>query len=179
MKPEFAFIGNSHIAYWPLEMYFPKWECLNFGVPGEGISYVELFDRNVSNCIAVIQFGTNDLYTLNHENMDAYAVRYVKAVQAISARQTFLFCIFPRNDYGGGSTSVNRFIASLNEKIRKGIRDTDIIYVDVFDQLLSNGRLNPDFTIDDVHLNGAGYRVLAKALTECYAEHALKPGSGF
>ena len=30
---------------------------------------------------------------------------------------------------------------------------TDIIYLDVFDRLLLDGRLNPDLTIDDLHLN--------------------------
>ena len=75
METKIAFIGNSHMAYWPLEMYFPKWECLNYGRPGEGLEYVESFDKDVSDCYAVIQFGTNDLYRLNNENMDAYVER--------------------------------------------------------------------------------------------------------
>ncbi|WP_455673612.1 SGNH/GDSL hydrolase family protein [Phocaeicola sp.] len=162
-KPEVAFIGNSHIAYWPLEMYFPNWECKNYGIPGEGIDYVEAFDKDVSGCYAVVQFGTNDIYRLNNDNMDAYAERYVKAVRAIHAVKVLLFCIFPRNDYAD-STAVNRFIARLNEKIKKKVELTDIVYLDVFDQLTLDGRLNPEMTIDDVHLTGAGYRVLANAL---------------
>ena len=41
-----------------------------------------------------------------------------------------------------------------------------IVYLDVFDRLLADGRLRPDMTVDDLHLNGAGYRVLAACLRE-------------
>lgn len=167
-KPKFAFIGNSHIAYWPLESYFPNWECRNYGVPGEGLEYVESFNRDVADCRVVLQFGTNDLYRLNNENTEDYAERYVKAVRAISSVRTYLFCIFPRNDYMD-STAVNHFIAGLNAKIKKRVaEETGIVYLDVFDRLLLNGRLNPEMTIDDLHLNGAGYRVLARALREVF-----------
>ena len=30
-KPKFAFVGNSHMAFWALNVYFPQWECLNYG----------------------------------------------------------------------------------------------------------------------------------------------------
>lgn len=165
---KFAFIGNSHIAYWPLESYFPKWECVDYGVPGEGLEYVESFNKDVSDCNVVIQFGTNDLYRLNNENMDSYVEGYIKAVRAIASRKTYLFCIYPRNDYRD-STAINCFIARLNAKIKKGVEgDTNIVYLDVFDKLLSEGRLNADLTIDDLHLNGAGYRILAHALRELF-----------
>ena len=42
-KPKFAFLGNSHMAFWALDVYFPSWECLNYGAPGEGLVYVESF----------------------------------------------------------------------------------------------------------------------------------------
>ena len=37
-KPKFAFVGNSHMAFWALNVYFPQWECLNYGAPGEGLA---------------------------------------------------------------------------------------------------------------------------------------------
>ena len=138
-KPKLAFVGNSHIAFWALNIYFPQWECLNYGVPGEGLAYVEAFDVDTSDCRVVIQL-------------------------AVPSRQTYLFCIFPRNDYDDYSTSVNKFICMLNQKIHRKLEGTDIIYLDVFDRLLQDGRLNPELTIDDLHLNGKGYSILSEAL---------------
>ncbi len=81
-KPKFAFLGNSHMAFWALDIYFPQWECLNYGAPGEGLAYVESFA------------------------------------------------------------------------------------VDVFNRLLQDGRLNPELTLDDLHLNGKGYSILTEALKQ-------------
>lgn len=169
-KPKFVFVGNSHMAFWALDVYFPQWECFNYGVPGEGLSYVESFDKDTSDCKVIIQFGTNDIYQLNEENMDDYVERYVKAVLAISSLKTFLFCIFPRNDYDDYSTAVNRFIRILNQKIQGKLVGTGVVYLDVFEQLLSDGRLNPEMTIDDLHLNGRGYSILSDTLKQAVHE---------
>ena len=40
--------------------------------------------------------------------------------------------------------------------------------IDVFDKLLLNDKLNPNLPIDDLHLNGAGYRILAHTLRVFY-----------
>lgn len=135
---------------------------------GKGLDYVEMFHKDVSDSYVVVQLGTNDIYNLNTENMDVYVERYVKAVGAISSRGTYLFCIFPRNDFMDG-TAVNCFIALLNGKIREKIKEeTNVVYLDVFDKLLLNDKLNPDLTIDDLHLNGAGYRILVYTLRDLF-----------
>ena len=127
-KPKFAFLGNSHMAFWALDIYFPQWECLNYGAPGEGLAYVESFAVDTSDCQVVVQFGTNDIYQLNDENIDEYVERYVKAVLAVPSLKTYLFCIFPRNDYDDYSTAVNKFIQILNRKIHEKLQGTDIVY---------------------------------------------------
>ena len=165
-KPIFAFVGNSHMAFWALDIYFPQWECLNYGAPGEGVAYVESFTVDTSDCQVIIQFGSNDIYRLNDENVDDYVERYVKAVLSVPSLKTYLFCIFPRNDYDDYSTAVNQFIRMLNRKIYEKLQGTDIIYLDVFDRLLLDGRLNSDLTIDDLHLNGKGYSILAETVKQ-------------
>lgn len=168
-KPKFAFLGNSHMAFWALDIYFPQWECLNYGAPGEGLAYVESFAADTSDCQVVVQFGTNDIYQLNDENIDEYVERYVKAVLAVPSLKTYLFCIFPRNDYDDYSTAVNKFIQILNRKIHEKLQGTDIVYLDVFNRLLQDGRLNPELTLDDLHLNGKGYSILTEALKQAFS----------
>ena len=38
------------MAFWALDIYFPQWECLNYGAPGEGLAYVESFAVDTSDC---------------------------------------------------------------------------------------------------------------------------------
>ena len=40
--------------------------------------------------------------------------------------------------------------------------------IDVFDKLLLNDKLNSNLPIDDLHLNGAGYRILVYTLRVFY-----------
>ena len=35
------------MAFWALDIYFPQWECLNYGAPGEGLAYVESFAQTL------------------------------------------------------------------------------------------------------------------------------------
>ena len=170
-KLKISFIGDSHIAYWPFESYFPKWECYNYGVPGKGLDYVEMFHKDVSDSYVVVQLGTNDIYNLNTENMDVYVERYVKAVGAISSRGTYLFCIFPRNDFMDG-TAVNCFIALLNGKIREKIKEeTNVVYLDVFDKLLLNDKLNPDLTT-------TAHFAIQLSYPMSYLQHSLQARAG-
>ena len=43
-----------------------------------------------------------------------------------------------------------------------------LLVIDVFDKLLLNDKLNPNLPIDDLHLNGAGYRILVYTLRVFY-----------
>ena len=98
-KPKFAFVGNSHMAFWALNVYFPQWECLNYGAPGEGLAYVESFHEDTSDCQVVIQFGSNDIYQLNEENTDDNDKLYLKTHSLNSLYSSpFSFQIWPYRD---------------------------------------------------------------------------------
>ena len=50
----------------------------------------------------------------------------------------------------------------------KGKLKSHLLVIDVFDKLLLNDKLNPNLPIDDLHLNGAGYRILVYTLRVFY-----------
>lgn len=50
----------------------------------------------------------------------------------------------------------------------KGKLKISLLVIDVFDKLLLNDKLNPNLPIDDLHLNGAGYRILVYTLRVFY-----------
>lgn len=156
-----SFIGSSHIAYWVLDKYFADQDYTNYGLPGAGIGYIERFRLDVSDSVAVIMIGTNDLYDVNDANMDEYAERYVKAVAGIKTRATYLVSILPRNDYQD-SVSLNRFIAKLNDCIRPKAEAVGIHYIDIFPLLLKDGRMDDSITFDELHLNAKGYTLLSE-----------------
>ncbi len=54
--------------------------------------------------------------------------------------------------------SLNNSIARLNEKLHKYSNENNIVFVDLNSVLSSKGFLDTAFTVDDVHLNGEGYK---------------------
>ena len=52
--------------------------------------------------------------------------------------------------------------------IKGKLKISFIVILDVFDKLLLNDKLNPNLPIDDLHLNGAGYRILVYTLRVFY-----------
>ncbi len=72
-KLKISFIGDSGIAYWPFESYFPKWECYNYGVPGKGLDYVEMFHKDVSDSYDVLLDWDLMIFIIGiQKNMDVY-----------------------------------------------------------------------------------------------------------
>jgi lysophospholipase L1-like esterase len=61
---------------------------------------------------------------------------------------------------------LDKIVEELNRKIHEKLQGTDIVYLDVFNRLLQDGRLNPELTLDDLHLNGKGYSILTEALKQ-------------
>lgn len=160
-----SFIGSSHIAYWILDRYFADQEYTNYGLPGAGISYIERFRLDVSDSIAIIMIGTNDLYEINGTNMEEYATRYVKAIASIKTQATYLVSILPRNDYQD-SASLNKFIAKLNSCIRPKAESAGIHYIDIFPLLIKDGRMDDSITFDELHLNAKGYALLSETIRQ-------------
>ena len=70
------------------------------------------------------------------------------------------------------STQKVQTIAGIKEALELEKVDIQVesktVYLDVFDKLLLNDKLNPDLTIDDLHLNGAGYRILVYTLRDLF-----------
>ena len=78
------------------------------------------------------------------------------------------------DEFGGFGEFCNRYgenenLEELNRKIHEKLQGTDIVYLDVFNRLLQDGRLNPELTLDDLHLNGKGYSILTEALKQAFS----------
>lgn len=64
--------------------------------------------------------------------------------------------------------SLPKNIKSQNKSVAMENLKSHLLVIDVFDKLLLNDKLNPNLPIDDLHLNGAGYRILVYTLRVFY-----------
>lgn len=158
------FIGDSNIARWDLQVSFPSFATVNQGVSGACIDYVESLAGRYEGEEVVLLIGTNDVKRFDEESLDAYCSRYVMAVSNLKAKHILLLSIPPRS-YNFAWEGANEATREMNAAIRERVVSMDnVTYVDIYYALSHDGALNPQYTLDGLHLNIYGYEVLAKAI---------------
>ncbi len=167
------FIGDSLIARWNVQESFPANVVHNLGVSGAGISYIEQSAHRLEGNTAVVLIGTNDLTALASDDIEQYCDRYFEAVAGLGAAKTFVISVPPRN-FDGDRSDQNDIIRQFNASVRNRIAEfPSMHYVDVYDALIYNGTINPQYSLDGLHLNIYGYEVVADLLAKTIHQNNL------
>ena len=140
----------------------------NRGISGDTTN--KLLERLESNvlCIepekVVYLIGTNDHA---HGASDEYILDNIKTIiertkKACPECKIAIQSIYPVIDH---RQRKNKNLKPINELIKKFCRETDTVYIDLFDALCDeNGSFNKAYTYDGLHPNVHGYEVITKAL---------------
>lgn len=165
-EKDLAFIGDSIVARWDVQEYFPSRLVENYGVSGSGIEYIESKRGFFSNQHVVVIIGTNDLKNLHtSEQENLYAQRYVNAIYNLGGYKIFLFSIFPRN-FENDEVGMNEKIVRVNSQIKKLIESTPIVYLDVYDVFFKDASIDMQLSYDGLHLSPYGYEILSSKLKD-------------
>lgn len=162
-EEELYFTGSSLVEKWDVRKYFPTRITYNLGLSGSGIAYLESQKGTFQGKTVVVISGGNDVLFI--KDLDEYADRYVRALHDLQATQIYLFAIFPRLAFEtDGYEKVRRLNALIKNRISKPM--AGVVYIDLFDCMLKDGRLNENFFYDGVHLNSWGYDLISEKLNE-------------
>lgn len=166
-KPPLVFIGDSQIARWDVESYFPMAETHSHGLSGSGVQWLEENANVAAHEPIVILSGTNDLAHMQEDELDAYIDRYLNAVCSLGEGRLIIISVLPRSTELDPLGKANALVAKFNAKIKERVQAFErIAYCDVFDDFSIDGRLNMNFSFDGLHPNQYGYEILAKKVKE-------------
>lgn len=158
------FIGDSIIARWDIDEYFPTWQVYNYGVSGAGIDYIEGNAGRFVGKQVVVVIGTNDINYMAPNRIEKYTERYMTAINGLGASRVFLYSLHPRN-FSSDRSDVNTDVANFNDHIRAKVSEVpSIVYLDVYSDFFYKGEPNPHLYYDRLHLNPYGYEILVSAL---------------
>lgn len=158
------FIGDSIIARWDIDEYFPKWQVYNYGVSGAGIDYIEGNSGRFVGKQVVVVIGTNDINYMTPDSIEKYTERYISAIERLGASKVYLYSLHPRN-FSSDRSDVNKDVEDFNDRIRTRVSEVpSIIYIDVYNDFFYEGEPNPRLYYDRLHLNPYGYEILVSAL---------------
>lgn len=166
-----VFLGDSITQDFNVYEYFSGYNVYNRGIGGDtskGVlsrlneSVFELKPKKV-----FLNIGTNDLELIN-DGVEAIALRIAEIINKIKSYdkniEVYLISVYPVNSSIDKNTVGKRNnvdILALNEEI-KHIKNCT--YIDLFGKLLKEEKLNPDYSIEGLHMKQAGYEVIKKEI---------------
>jgi lysophospholipase L1-like esterase len=157
---EIIFLGNSLIDYCDWNELFQKSNIKNRGIEGDFVIGVidrlnEIVESRPKKIFLMI--GTNDLG--HNRTITQILSDYERLIKLIKEKtpetELYIQSILPTyND----PKRKNRDIIEINKSLLRLSAEYSATYINLFDILkTSNGKLNPDYSFDGLHLNGQGY----------------------
>lgn len=163
MDTTLCFIGDSMIANWDLERYFPNRMVENKGIDGIGIEDLDAISLTGSTTNVVVLIGTNDLNSpMTNAELDSYVLQYITEIGKLKANLQILVSILPTDD-----KQKNQRIEYVNRNVHDSITKlVSVEYVNCYDSFLRDGKIKEELTRDGTHLNDYGYMLLTDLVKE-------------
>ncbi|MDE5608611.1 MAG: hypothetical protein K2I64_06735 [Muribaculaceae bacterium] len=163
-QPELTFVGDSIVARWDLDEFFPHYPHTNLGLSGSGIGYLQRTLAGRSFDDLVILSGTNDNYSFSDGHIDSYVSLYVSTIESADANHIYLYSVLPR-DFASDDPAVNDRIMKFNDMVSHAVADNPAItYINAFEYFYKDGQIDLALYSDRLHLSRDGYEVLASLL---------------
>lgn len=173
-KESIVFLGDSITSRYDLNKYFPNYNVYNSGIAGNMTKDIlenmenRIFAYNPTKVFILI--GTNDLVYSGLDN-DGIKNNIEEIINKIYEKNSnikiYMESIYPVNNSINKEiveTRTNENIKDLNNKIEK-ICNNKCTYINMYDNLTDkNGNMKRIYTVDGLHLNKIGYKVITNKL---------------
>ena len=152
-----AFVGDSLTDWMRWNEMFPEIRSRNFGIAGD--TTVGLKAR-INQVVAArpakvfLMIGTNDVEfnRLTPEGIVANIGDCIDALQkGVPGMTIYVENLLPRQP------QFDEKVRTVNALLKAAIEKRGLAYIDLYSHFVTNGRLDPTVTPDDIHLSGQGY----------------------
>lgn len=167
-----VFVGDSITQDYPLTDFFPNKLVYNRGIGGDTtVGLLKRLNESAIDLIPkqiVLLIGTNDFGVLN-EKPFAVSERIREIIlelkKALPATDIVLLSVYPVNNTLDAFSVGSRKIEDIMELNRLISTIPDVTYIDLYSKLCDeSNRLNPKLTIEGLHINAEGYRLITNTL---------------
>lgn len=174
-RDEIIFLGNSITDIGEWTELWGNANVKNRGISGDNTyGILARLDEVLASAPAkiFIMIGINDIAK---ETPDSIIIRnYYRIVERIKLEspgtRIFVQSILPTNaDFTEFKRHQNKtgHILAINAELKKMCSEKEVAYVDLYSRFTnSDGKLDPKYTNDGLHINGYGYLLWKQVLTE-------------
>lgn len=171
-----VFFGDSITEMYDLDAYFPDRGFINRGISGDYTTH--LLERLKSSVIDIVPSrvvflaGANDIGRdiSPEESQDNFGAIFDAIHDALPDCEILvqsIYPIYPKRAILSKKVIGKRDngkVERLNIRLKSVCDARGITYIDVHSELIKDGVLNPDYTIEGLHLNAEGYRAVTAVL---------------
>lgn len=158
---DIVFVGNSITEGFRVEEIFHSLHVKNRGIGGNQSHHIigRILDIARAKPKKIfLDIGINDI--LANVPADTIFANYKTIIETIRRKspstEIIIQSVFP---IGISHREQEAAIEEFNIRLSNYCANQGIVFIDIFSGLCRNGLLDPAFTFDDVHLNGAGYAI--------------------
>lgn len=164
-----VFLGDSHTEHFYLQELLGNPHLKNRGISGDRLRGIL---KRLNPIIAsqpekiFIQAGINDLGTGGRK--DTILAQYERLIAILHAEsprtKIYVQSLFPvENKLGSAycNPAVNKAVVKINQALKANAEKQGYTFIDIYSSLVENGKLNPVYAFDGIHLTAEGYLVWA------------------
>ncbi len=170
------FIGDSLIAFYEWQEYFPQFDCVNLGVPGETVAgwqglTAQVGERYPEAQYLVVMLGTNNICQQDYGFFGDYRT-LLDELRCLYPEGKIVVCsLLPHILPWLAETAVSR----LNEALALLVYERGDVFLDLYPHFVD--QRHSCFLEDGVHLAEMGYRIWSDLLATVLAGSGAEGGS--
>lgn len=166
---DIVFLGNSLIQYCEWSDLFENPNIKNRGIAGDGVEGVL---NRISPILSekpkavFLMIGVNDLFFHDTDYIVGYYKKIIEqCVSETPNTKLILQSVLPVNSDIKSVQITNKDIVQLNRGIQELSQEFNLFYLDLHTHFLNaEGKLNPAYSVDGIHINGEGYLIWKKQI---------------
>ena len=156
-----VFLGDSLTDYVKFDELFPDLNTKNRGIAGDTtVGVLNRIDEVVSlkPSKLFLLIGTNDIvFNMKAEETVSNIKKIIEIFNEKSPNTViYVQTLFPVNHNLGDKRRPHKAIRAINNGIKKLSEEMNFVLIDTYSLFAENGEMPERYTVDGVHLNGAG-----------------------
>ena len=177
----YLFLGDSLTEYYDLDKYYKDLPVVNSGISGNITEDIlndmdhRVYQYNPSKVFLLI--GTNDIQKgiSSLEIVDHIKEILTDIHDNRPYAELYLESLYPVDeDKDASRDRTNEEIIEINKKLKKYCKDKDIVYIDLFQELVDEEdediRIKDEYSEDGLHLTDEGYEVVTNKIMKYLKE---------
>ena len=161
LKADIVFFGDSIVRGGEFQKRFENVKIVNLGCSGDTLSGMISRVSTVKALNPKKIFVMGGINGLTDYNINKSLVTYKKLIDEIKNNlpnaSIYIHSLLPISKNKEKQICKNKTIINLNNELRKYSENKDIQYIDLYDLYSKNGKINPELTVDGIHLKQEAY----------------------